>query len=662
MLFLNRFQLFILLSCLTVITSVEAQNLRFHEISCKGTPPVELSVSVRSIDSTASQKENKNFEYDSRLSVSDLYKSGDVLFGDTLTKFIYDLGNRVLKANEIEEPIVFGVIQSKELNAYSISPNYVFLTTRLLTEMQFEEEILYVICHEIAHLLLNHGHLKYDLIYDIDEKKPISNLELLEMYYKYSRDFEFEADSFGFELFQRTNLNKKYAISALESLNEVSNFAKNFTYQIDYISDLGLNVSYNPEKKQTKENITSIPRPITTHPDIEDRIKKLHSFKSNNINSNGTINNIRKIARQQHILNCAKSGLAIETHYQTLLYEKEYGVATESEFHKYLSLLDIYLNVYSLDGDSKNRKNSVKTERDLMMTFFNSLDAEIWRKIALNANLKMLSTYQDPILISYLNLVIKSYEVKKSEVLLEVIREDLVKKEDYEILISHFNNTRWSVPSNFRIYSRTDINSTLKSKKVRRGRRRVIDTVLFYNPDIVYLTKLNGGYIVNRIIGEKLMTNYKYQISRHSNKLGLYLLPIQNFSDKNFNISDWNRFVYWQRWIDQKLNSQSIDAIPIVSKSLLEDNTTATNKYLYLNRIIVIDDFSSGKVKKIESNKFRFVKTRSDSEIKFVHLLIDTELNQPVFFEYEQIPRKFGLDLLRSQTYYSLNLLKYYTK
>lgn len=168
------------------------------------------------------------------------------------------------------------VIKSDQLNAFALPNGYIFITERLLNSVKTEDELAFVLCHETAHVTKIHFQRlmrkksKIDiatmtamiagllLAKDNELQTAIQAFSLgtnQTFLFKYSREFEDEADEVGF----------KYLISA--------------GYQ-------GYGAIEFMEKLRQLERITIIPPAyLSTHPPTNNRIYHLELLNKRNLPS-----------------------------------------------------------------------------------------------------------------------------------------------------------------------------------------------------------------------------------------------------------------------------------------------------------------------------------------------------------------------------------------
>jgi predicted Zn-dependent protease len=188
-------------------------------------------------------------------------------------------------------------------NAYSTGEGTIVINNYLLSCLDSEDQLLFVLCHEIAHQMLKHS--IYSTLQEIrrdnsnELKKQTSDIKkqkynrrtqaedlLKDIAYKNSsesRKDEMQADSLGFVYFSRLERDNQQVIKVLEHLRDADNEPDSLTVA-DYqrlFSDKRLNFNekwfdigdysmYN-YKKTNKYNTDS----LRTHPHIAERITVL---------------------------------------------------------------------------------------------------------------------------------------------------------------------------------------------------------------------------------------------------------------------------------------------------------------------------------------------------------------------------------------------------
>jgi predicted Zn-dependent protease len=80
-----------------------------------------------------------------------------ILFNQALNKRITEIGNRIAKASDKPNmKYILRVINTPIINAYSASGGFVYINTGLLDVLEIEDELAFIIAHEVAHTCKNH--------------------------------------------------------------------------------------------------------------------------------------------------------------------------------------------------------------------------------------------------------------------------------------------------------------------------------------------------------------------------------------------------------------------------------------------------------------------------------------------------------------------------
>ncbi|MCS7054196.1 MAG: M48 family metallopeptidase [Ignavibacterium sp.] len=151
----------------------------------------------------------------------------------------------------------YSIIKDKDFNAYTIAGGKVYLLTGLIDELEKEEELAFVIAHEIAHNELKHCIKKVQYAAKASEINPLLG-NLVQIAYSiyhlpFSKEEELEADKRAVELMKKAGYDKEGAISFFKKLQQ-------------------------KEKQYRKENKTEENDFISTHPNTEERIKKIEKM------------------------------------------------------------------------------------------------------------------------------------------------------------------------------------------------------------------------------------------------------------------------------------------------------------------------------------------------------------------------------------------------
>lgn len=186
-------------------------------------------------------------------------------------------------------------------NAFSVGDGTIALNLGLLLELQSEEQLAFVLSHEVAHFFLHHSEeeflrkyystegsefraklkeIKSSRYYQVSQLKPLLKANIYaERHHR--REQEYSADSLGMLLF----LNAGYKLSAAEEVLEILdglNEAKRSSLDVYKLLDIDTLTYPKPSlqiKDQHRQDILHDDS-VKTHPDCVDRAKKIAKFHS----------------------------------------------------------------------------------------------------------------------------------------------------------------------------------------------------------------------------------------------------------------------------------------------------------------------------------------------------------------------------------------------
>ena len=266
---------------------------------------------------------------------------------DLITVYLINLKNKIIAANKDIVHYDFNIYteRSIEPNAYNMGAHIIVVELDIISKLRTEEELTYVLCHEISHDVLSHvekGIKKLaEIINDKELKEKIREINrqtygsyrkankvinsVVSKYMVHSRENELEADSLGFILYKKLSLSQNHCVNTLAFLDSIDappyklpiNYNRHFSsegYTLnqslfideDY-TDLGGNI----------DNVMFIPDSLKTHPNSLERagkIKKMMDNKSTVKTNNSSFEKIRELAKfeeTEYLLNNDEYGLAL---------------------------------------------------------------------------------------------------------------------------------------------------------------------------------------------------------------------------------------------------------------------------------------------------------------------------------------------------------------
>lgn len=97
-------------------------------------------------------------------------------------------------------------------NAYAVHPNRIVITEQLLRKLSNQDELAFVIAHEIGHLVLHSGARQ------ISNSKQVAQLQGNANQDHQSLQEEIDADAIALQLMQQIGFNPRYSINVLRGL------------------------------------------------------------------------------------------------------------------------------------------------------------------------------------------------------------------------------------------------------------------------------------------------------------------------------------------------------------------------------------------------------------------------------------------------------------
>jgi hypothetical protein len=310
----NKRYLFVLLVLFDVFTAFAQYERSYSPALIQDTIPQEIKESLkaklvaRKKALSAEKVQHRNFIfslYEKHNETLVKYFNDDYfIVTDELTDYLQSILKKIVEANPLlQDQINIYVHRSSSPNAFTFWDGTIGVTLGLLARMENEDEVAFVICHELAHYYSNHIDSRIRQIakanYDPEIEKDIRSIKNSQ-YEKYtrlkkiyrdlnlslkhhSRGEEFAADSIGLTYFLRTTYNPKASIRLMEILDsaQISIYKKNidlkkvFTLQKYPFKENWLVYAKSNMKHNTSDEDFGDSDTVKTHPDCKRRIISL---------------------------------------------------------------------------------------------------------------------------------------------------------------------------------------------------------------------------------------------------------------------------------------------------------------------------------------------------------------------------------------------------
>ena len=342
-------------------------------------------------------------------------------FNEDLNKNLEVILNEIYSSNPVinHGDYYFFIKNSIVPNAGCYGDGSFEINLGLFTTYNSDDELAYVICHEIAHKILDHSYKKLnDVMSTFNSKETKEEIRKVEKtkygrtragltlldglnsdFLQHSKEAEVEADSLGYIFFQNTGYQPKSAVSALEKLKITDGSYFDFPIKLDSIFDFK---SYPFKAYWLEEEVPlfEVSEEIDdfsfasakekTHPEIDFRIDKIQegfSIDDSGKVSNLSINEINKITSIQSITYAIDLNLLDLAFYQ-LVRKFEQGTIGESYYYE--TMAKVLRRTYTAKknhelGKYVPRKNNLSDEKELnkIRLFLHNLELGEIRRISL---------------------------------------------------------------------------------------------------------------------------------------------------------------------------------------------------------------------------------------------------------------------------------------
>jgi hypothetical protein len=172
------------------------------------------------LESTMKENKRRQFRMESTFSVDRILRSGNVLYNDSISLYANKVLDVILRDKPgLREKLQLYTIKSAQVNAFSFDNGVILINTGLLSQLNNEAELAYILCHEIIHYLRKHSvntYLDYSNI-----SGPSYHRAGIKDLLSYTKDQEIEADTAGLALFSTTG----YDLAAVRSSFEVLQYS-----------------------------------------------------------------------------------------------------------------------------------------------------------------------------------------------------------------------------------------------------------------------------------------------------------------------------------------------------------------------------------------------------------------------------------------------------
>ena len=305
---------FLLLISILFIIRLNAQTTAdYQKVINKGKLPAEVytpstikfRMIIDSIDNELDKSEVKTqaqYYLASGFSIDEMMRSGLVLYNPEYNDYLNSIADILLKDDpELRSKLHFYLLRSPVVNAFAGAGGNIFISMGLISMLDNEAQLAYVMGHEIGHIAKDHG-LDFYLEATAIDKKSSNNSLLKKSSFDeniisknlYSQTLEMEADAYGIARI----IDSKYSADTV-TLNGVFDVLKysympyeNIPFNIHFFEGPHYVISKNMQLDSVKK-VTGTPEfddekeaNKSTHPSIGER-RSAVNFALENVNLAG---------------------------------------------------------------------------------------------------------------------------------------------------------------------------------------------------------------------------------------------------------------------------------------------------------------------------------------------------------------------------------------
>lgn len=416
---------FIIVAAFVLPFSVLAQkNKSYNPLKTEGNIPKQVYVNPLITAKEAIKNEtlltgstSKRFHNGVSTSIWNILNSGKVYFDGPVTDYLKTILKKILADKpDIYNQIKIYAYKSSSINAVCYPDGHIFVNIGLINAVESEDELAFIIAHEVVHFAKNHAKqtiIKGTSISEAEEGIQNRGADIYR-YLKYSRENEQESDASALNIIINTDYNAAVAHNSLRNLERNDSLAFKpdfkkyfenslFTVDTTWIGQVALENWLDKVKRKRgqkgddddddEENVLVDEDEdiYQTHPDIEkrilavDEILKAREYKDKGIKSNHTkFIEIQQLCKHEAIYN-----LYLGNNYSLSFYYgiKNFETDTTDVFYKMYMIKSLYMlchlrSISELEKSMKEYGESGESGINETHAFLNQLTISDLKKMA----------------------------------------------------------------------------------------------------------------------------------------------------------------------------------------------------------------------------------------------------------------------------------------
>lgn len=182
-----------------------------------------INTQVQDSEKRTIRKSKKDFLLMSNYMIDDLLMSGNVLFGDPITEYVNKIADIILKDEpELRKELRFYCLKSNITNAFTTNQGMIFISLGLISQMENEAQLAFVIGHEINHFkekhVINSAIESESIFSESNRTKDITQDQKIIKLSDYSKALELESDAVGFAYTQNAGYDVQEVLNSFDVL------------------------------------------------------------------------------------------------------------------------------------------------------------------------------------------------------------------------------------------------------------------------------------------------------------------------------------------------------------------------------------------------------------------------------------------------------------
>lgn len=685
----------VLTMCTYVNVPVHAQNMdNFTGLVSEGKIPKQITtssaqkyevlktdVSVEDLGRRKKKQINK-FNMEGTFGIDQMMRNGFVLFNDPVSEYINQVADRLLENDpNMRSNINFYAIRSSRMNAFATDRGDIFINIGLLTYLETEAQLAFILAHEITHWKEKHSmdtFLEYEGIEQSNRgyRKKNDFDKLLEKS-NYSKKIEEEADSDGLELF----LKSPYGTGSLEKMFDMMAVAHapyiDEPFDVSYLNTKGFTLSDSLLLKKVNKikPYEDDEEELSTHPGVESRKASLRAAlakakasenKEDFLIGEQKFEKIRELAKFEVCKISLERYSYPEALYYSAVLNKKYPNNTFLESIKLKSLYGLAKIVSIPDEVGISGSDTIQGQLQQVYYLFEKFsDIEVVSLAASHLWEYCEAHPEDEgMQLRLADLMIHLGEENK-----EIIKTLTGKQQDKfvetaGIFKEQAENTRFKNMLN----TKRQKTKEPTNKDLRKGFRLGAKKVMFINPQYISINLRKPKAPIQFVEAENKQEEMVKMIKENARRLGMTakIMDVQSLK-KNADASKFNDITTMERWIEQKI---------LLPDGMIPNNHNEATKIMEKNKVKHIAFMGGLGLKEKMSTQqgngtgalgifmivsipvgiYNLIKPNNKS--MFYTIVIDADKQDTVMTSYNIMNQKDGIGAMNSNVYWMLHQMK----